>query len=140
MKKQTVITNEKEKLAFVEKMAMATISDPVLIETSLYKPKRSLAINRLMWLWNGEIQQFLKDHKGQIYSTDDIHEFMVNLLLPREIVEINGKTRVIRAHTSKMNNKEMCMYLETLDMYCASELGLQLTHPIDLFNEAMNRA
>jgi len=137
MKKTTIIQTESDKQKFIKSLENAIIDKPVLVETSLYKKKRSLAINRLMWMWNGEIQEFLKEHKGQIYSTDDIHEFMINLLLPREVVEINGKTRVIRAHTSKMNNKEMCLYLETLDHYCGSELGLSLTHPSDLYNEAM---
>jgi len=118
-------------------MESATIDKPVMIEVSLYKPKRSLAINRLNWLWMGEIQQFLKEHLGQIHSTDDLHEYFVNLLLPRTAIEINGKARDIRAHTSKMTNREMSQYLETLDHYCGSELGLSLTHPSDIYQSAM---
>jgi hypothetical protein len=103
------------------------------------KGKRSEAINRLMWMWYGEIQVFLRESGQGIYSTDDIHEFMINLLLPRKMVAIRGQYRDIRAHTSKMNNKEMANYLDLLDHYAGSELGLSLTHPIDLFNEAMKR-
>ena len=138
-KKITIIKTEADKLDFAAKIVNANIENPIQVETSLYKPKRSLAINRLMWMWYGEIQVFLRDHMGQIYSTDDLHEYFVNLLLPRKIVEIKGKAKDIRAHTSKMTNKEMSQYLETLDHYCGSDLGLSLTHPIDLFNEAMGR-
>lgn len=136
MKKVTILNNEAEKLAFVEKMATATIDKPVQIETSLYKPKRSNSINALMWIWYGEIQKHLKDHFGQIYSTDDIHEYMILKLLPKKAVEIDGDMKIIRAHTSKMNNKEMVVYLETLEHYCGSDLGLRLTHP-DEYREAM---
>lgn len=129
MKNKTIINNDVEKLAFVEKMAQATIEKPILIETSLYKPKRSADINSLMWIWNGEIQKHIRDTQGQVYSTEDIHEFMINLLLPRSIVEINGKERAIRAHTSKFTNKEMVDYLNLLEMYCAEHLSLVLTHP-----------
>ena len=139
MKRQTVINNETDKLEFIRRMENAIITKPVLVETSEYKPKRSLAINRLNWLWMGEIQRFLKERLGQIHSTDDLHEYFVNLLLPRTAIEINGKARDIRAQTHKMTNKEMSQYLETLDHYCGSELGLQLTHPIDVYNEAIGR-
>jgi len=139
VKNRTIINNETEKLAFVEKMAIATIDKPILIETSLYKPKRSTAINSLMWVWNGEIQKHIRETQGQIYSTDDIHEFMVNLLLPRQTIEINGKERTIRAHTSKFTNKEMVGYLELLEFYCSEHLNLILTHPED-YSEAMKCA
>ncbi len=99
--------------------------------------KRSAAINRLMWMWYGEIQEFIRAHHGQVSSTDDIHEFMVNLLLPKKVVEINGISKAIRRPTSKMNNKEMSEYLELVDHYCGSDMGLALTHPIDLYTEAM---
>ena len=136
MKKLTIINNESEKNLFVEKMLAATIKEPIQVETSLYKPKRSTAINSLMWIWNGEIQKHIRETQGQIYSTDDIHEFMVNLLLPRTTIEINGKERTIRSHTSKFTNKEMVDYLELLEMYCGEHLHLILTHPED-YNEAM---
>jgi len=129
LKNRTIINNEAEKLAFVEKMASATIDKPILIETSVYKPKRSNEINALMWIWYGEIQKHIRESQGQIYSTDDIHEFFLNLLLPRTTIEINGKERTIRAHTSKFTNKEMVDYLNLLEMYCAEHLSLILTHP-----------
>jgi len=95
-------------------MLGATITKPILIETSSYKPKRSSAINSLMWIWNAEIQNHIRETQGQIYSTDDIHEYFVNLLLPRAVIEINGRERAIRAHTSKFNNQQMVEYLELL--------------------------
>lgn len=123
-------------MAFIEKIAAATIDKPILIETSLYSPKRSSEINALQWIWNGEIQKHIRDTQGQIYSTEDIHEFMLNLLLPRKVVEINGKERAIRAHTSKFTNKEMVNYLNLLEMYCAEHLSLTLTHPEE-YKQAM---
>ena len=137
MKKVTILNTDEEKKAFAKKILESELKEPIKVTTEIYKPKRSLAINRLMWMWYGEIQLFLRDHFGQIHSTDDIHEYMVARLLPKKAVEINGNILNIRAHTSKMNNKEMCLYLETLDHYCGSELGLSLTHPADIYSEAM---
>lgn len=139
MKQTTIIFNEADKEAFIAKIKAAVITKPVQVETSLYKPKRSLAINKLMWLWNGEIQKHLKESQGQIYSTEDIHEYFVDLLLPRKMVNINGREKAIRAHTSKMTNKEMCDYLEILEMYCSEHLGLILPHPEEMYNEAMDK-
>jgi len=139
VKQTTIIFNEADKEAFIAKIKAAVITKPVQVETSLYKPKRSLAINKLMWLWNGEIQKHLKESQGQIYSTEDIHEYFVDLLLPRKMVNINGREKAIRAHTSKMTNKEMCDYLEILEMYCSEHLGLILPHPEEMYNEAMDK-
>ena len=136
MKKTTIIKTEEDKQAFIKALENAIIKDPVLVETSLYKPKRSLAINSLLWIWNGEIQKHIRDTQGQIYSSDDIHEYFVNLLLPRKAIEINGRERAIRAHTSKFTNKEMVDYLGLLEMYAAEHLNLILTHPED-YSEAM---
>ena len=137
MKKQTIIHNEADKMSFISILQKAKIEKAILVETSVYKPKRSLAINRLLWLWNGEIQKHIRETQGHVYSVDDIHEYFVTLLLPNDVIEINGKEKTIRAHTSKMNNKEMCLYLELLDMYCAEHLNLILPHPEDLYLEAM---
>jgi len=138
VKKTTIIQTEADKQDFIKSLENATIDKPILVETSIYKKKRSDAINRLMWMWNGCIQKHIRESEGQIYSTDDIHEFFVNLLLPRKAVEINGKERTIRAHTSKMSNKEMCDYLELLEMYCAERLSLLLPHPED-YSETMKK-
>ncbi len=139
MKQVTVITNEAEKLAFIEKIKNAIITAPIQVETSKYKPKRSLAINKLLWVWNGEIQKHIRETQGQIYSTEDIHGYFVSLLMPSKDIEINGKERVIRAQTSQMDNKTMCGYLELLEMYCSEHLNLLLPHPEDAYNEAMGR-
>lgn len=129
MKNEAIIQNEQDKQRFIDKMQAATITKPILIETSNYKPKRSKAINSLMWLWNSEIQVHIRETRGQIYSTLDIHEFFISLLLPNSVIEINGKQKTIRAHTRKFNNKQMVGYLELLEMYCAEHLNLILTHP-----------
>ena len=136
MKRTTIIKTEEDKRTFIKALENAKIDKPVLVETSLYKPKRSLAINSLLWIWNGEIQKHIRDTQGQIYSSDDIHEYFVNLLLPRKAIEINGRERAIRAHTSKFTNKEMVDYLGLLEMYTAEHLNLILTHPED-YSKAM---
>jgi len=139
MKNSSIISNEAEKLAFIEKMQKAEIKKPILIETSEYKPTRSMAINKLLWLWNGRIKEHIQETQGQIYSVDDIHSYFVGFLLPKKVIEINGKERIVREETRKFNNKDMCKYLEMLDFYCAEHLNLILPHPEDLYLEAIGR-
>jgi len=139
MKKRTIISNQQDLTNFIEVLQKAEIKKPVLVETSEYKQTRSSAINKLLWLWNGRIKRHVQETQGQIYSVEDIHSYFVGFLLPKKVIEINGKERIVREETRSFNNKEMCRYLELLDMYCAEHLNLILPHPEDIYNEAIGR-
>ena len=94
------------------------------------------AQNRLLWMWNGEIQKHLRESFGQLASSEEWHEILVAKLWPAEVrpVELpdGTKYRVGRAKTRTFNIQQMTTYLEMLDAYCAEHLGLLLPHPDEL--------
>lgn len=104
--------------------------------------KRRDAQNRLLWKWNSEIQAFMSEHHGQIASAEEWHEVFCLKLMP-----VEGKTVRLpdgeqyeagRWHSSRAGVKEMTEYLNRLDAYCSC-MGLMLSHPDDLYREAMSR-
>lgn len=112
------------------------LSKPRKVAISEIRSKRSDAQNRLLWLWNGEIQTHLRETFGQIATSEEWHEVMVAKIWPSQIhaVDLPDGTRykVGRAKTRQFNQAQMTTYLELLDAYCADSLGLILTHPQDL--------
>lgn len=99
------------------------------------KESRSLAQNRMLWMWNNQIQAHLADHFGQYASAEEWHDILVAKLCPAEYhaVELPDgfKCRVGRSRTSKFTVDEMGQYLDKLDAYCAEFLQLLLPHPED---------
>ncbi|MFD1260650.1 recombination protein NinB [Entomomonas asaccharolytica] len=137
-KKELTIKNEFDKNSFINFFTALDLTIPKKIIIEDQKNSRTAAQNRLLWLWNNEIQQFMFDHSGITASAFDWHETMVERLCPtvnKEITLPNGETVSIqeRTRTSKFNTKKMTEYLEMLDAYCAS-FGLLLPHPQDLMN------
>lgn len=107
------------------------------IEIKPAKSKRSLAQNRLLWSFNSQIQQHMREHYGEIASAEDWHEILVSRLLPTRVVVFCGEPEICRTSTRKLSVAEMSAYLELLEMYCAEHLGLQLTRPEDIYYEIL---
>ena len=114
------------------------ITKPQLVTIEEVKSTRSLAINRLYWMFLAEIRDHIQETIGQIYDTDAIHEQMKQMFLLPIVYEF--KNTIIKKYSSKkLSNKEFCKYLEKIDFYSADRLNLSLRHPQDLYNEAMGR-
>lgn len=107
------------------------------------KEKRRDAQNRLLWMWNGQIQAHMRDSFGQVASAEDWHDILCRRLMPAEVsaVSLPGSDacEVGRWRSSKAGVREMAEYLNLLDAYCAENLGLLLPHPQDMYHEAMAR-
>lgn len=105
-----------------------------------YKKNRSVSQNRLYWLWVNEIKDHIERTQGKVFSTDDIHEWFKDELLPQHVIEINGKAKKAIKSTSALTTKEFTEYLEKIDWYCSDNLGLNLPHPLDLYYESVGYA
>ena len=114
------------------------------VEFREHKSKRSLAQNRLLWLWNNTIQQHMADHFGQYASAEEWHDILVSRLLPSEVRRVQLPSgegyKVGRTRTSQLGVKAMSEYLDLLNAYCAEYMRLQLPQPMDLMMQAMGRA
>lgn len=131
-----IIRNEADRRRLVAFLQGLDLSKPRKVAITEVRSRRSDAQNRLLWQWNGLIQQHLRDSFGQVASTEEWHEILVAKLWPAEVrpVELPDGTRyrVGRAKTRSFTIAQMTEYLELLDAYCAEHLGLQLPHPEDL--------
>lgn len=130
------LNTEKDRQRLLGFIAGLDLSKPRKVAISEVRSRRSEAQNKLLWLWNGEIQRHLRETHGQVATTEEWHEILVSKLWPAEVhpVQLPDGTcyRVGRAKTRKFNVQQMTTYLELLDAYCAESLGLLLSHPEDL--------
>lgn len=143
-KKELIIKNDFDRNSLANIINSLDLSTPKKIVIEDSKNTRSLAQNSLLWLWNGEIQRFMSEHSGVNASAYDWHDTMVERLCPPKVEQKklpNGEvlTVVKRQRTSKFNIQQMTDYLEKLDAYCASSLGLLLPHPNDLMDAIYGR-
>lgn len=131
-----VIRSESDRDRFVAFVRGMDLAKPHKASIQSIRSSRSDAQNRLLWMWNGLIQEHMRDTHGQIAKSDEWHEILVAKLWPAEVhrVELpSGESyRVGRAKTRKFTIVQMTTYLELLDAYCAEYLGLLLPHPEDL--------
>ena len=106
-----------------------------------FRKNRSLAQNRLYWMWLREIRDFLEAATGQHYSDEELHDFYRKRFLPTRVIEINGETDIARKSTRRLTVKQFSEYLERLEYYCLHELQepLYLTRPPSIYDEAMGR-
>lgn len=131
-----IIRTEHDRRRLIAFLQGLDLSRPRKVSIAEIRSKRSDAQNRLLWQWNGLIQQHLRDSFGQIASAEEWHEILVAKLWPAQVrpVELPDGTRyrVGRAKTRSFSIPQMTAYLELLDAYCAEHLGLRLPHPEDL--------
>lgn len=93
------------------------------------KSKRSLEANALHWKRLDVLRLHLADSTGQFYSAEEIHDYFKRKFLPVRVVEIGGESQVVERTTTKMSTKEFSEFMDLIDRYCATELGLYLPQP-----------
>ena len=91
--------------------------------------KRTLDQNALMWLWFTCIERETGTDKN------DIHDYYCMLFL-RRTAPINGEERVIISGTSKLNTAQFTDFLNKIQADAASEFGIKLPTPDDLYFES----
>ena len=112
---------------------------PWRVEVSAWKPRRSLAMNRLYHFWVDTLRSFLLDHYGQEWTHEDLHEALkVRLLKPR-VVELDGHPVVITASTASLTVSEFADLLTDFERYAERTWELVLPQPADLYGEALGR-
>lgn len=101
----------------------------------LIRPKRtsrSNSQNRLFHMWMREVSQGYAESTGEWYAPEVWKEYFKKLHLGQETIRGIDITRA----TSKMTVSEMQDFLTWIDHYSGSELGIVLSHPLDLYTES----
>ena len=101
------------------------------VEVSKCTNNRSLAQNRLYWLYMSQISKGYDLSHGKQHSPETWSEYFKHQFLDSKIIEVRGEVIKQTKTTTKLNTKEFTDYLERIDIYCADELGVMLHHPIE---------
>jgi hypothetical protein len=140
-KKVVTATNAKYLMPQIGQAVRALLKQGknVAIEFKEHKGKRSLAQNRLLWVWNQVIADHFREHFGQENSSEDVHEVFVRKKNGVDVIQVGNEEPIIaRKRTRKLSTKEFCEYLNWLEQYCAEYLELMLPQPDDLYHLAMH--
>jgi len=91
------------------------------------KKKRTLNQNSLYWLWINCIS----DETGN--DPKELHEYFSDKYLPKETIEIFGIAKSRPISTTKLNTVQFTNYMENIEVFASSELGIVLPQPEDLY-------
>lgn len=118
-----------------------SLDKPVEITIKEYVKNRSHAQNRLMHDWFNKMSEHYFLTTGESYAPLAWKELLKEKFLGFDMIELpDGTIKAITKHTSDCNTKELTEFLEKIDYYAVTELGLILPKPDDLWWEAMGIA
>ena len=105
-----------------------------------HKKNRTLAQNCLMWDWLTQIAVFLdREHGVKTIPRYLKEEFQERFLGYRSYVKTDGTIGRKLVGTSEITVKPFTEFLNNIEVYARSELGVNLTHPEDYYYEAMGK-
>ncbi len=98
-----------------------------------HKAKRTLPQNSLLWEWYTIIGNYLG------YDKSEVHDLLREMFLPWEEIEWHGVKLKRLTETSKLESGPMAEYMNAVDRFAASELGIILPHPDDRMHPEYQR-
>jgi hypothetical protein len=110
---------------------------PMQMVISEYRKDRTLAQNRLYWKWMGEISLGHMQATGEQHAPDVWAEYFKRQFLPVKFYTVRNIMIEKQPSTRELTTKEFSDYLERIDHFAADDLGIVLTHPQDIYAEAM---
>lgn len=103
------------------------------------KANRSLAQNSLLHRWMSEVSQQIMATHGKFYSPEHWKWYFKDMFLGNESIAFKNKTITQLKSTSKLKVGPFAEFLTTIDRYCITEMGICLSQPEDIYQEAMGR-
>ena len=99
------------------------------ITVTLHRQKRSDPQNNLYWKWVGIVARSTDN------DAETVHKVFARMFLGIEVQECLGEKVAKIKSTTKLNTEEFTEYLERIEAFCLTELGIVLPHPEDRFND-----
>lgn len=96
------------------------------------KTKRSIEQNALMWMWFTCIENETGTPK------QDVHDYCCRIFNFR-IIEFKGEQQKVAGGTSKLTTAAMADFLNKVQAWASSELGITLPDPDDLIFEEFQK-
>lgn len=100
---------------------------PYDINVAVHHVKRSTSQNALYWLW----LDIVADETGN--SRDELHDVFRAKFLPVAEHEVLGVVVRELPTTTKLSTDQFTTYLNQIEVFCNTELGIVLPHPEDRF-------
>lgn len=126
-----IMRNESDKARAMRHINALNMDKPWQMECKLYKKNRSIAQNKLYRMW----VEIIANELG--YTHDEMHAILSSKFGEKETVEFNSKIVEVIKSTTKLTTKAFTVRLEKIDRWAASEMGIVLPSPSDLYFEAM---
>jgi hypothetical protein len=127
-----IIKTQDDKNKALNRISLLVLEKPWEIEIKPYKKNRSLAQNKLMWEWFTVIGNDIG------YTEKEMYYLMTDKFLPEiEYTGLDGEIKKRRQGTSSLKVKEFTVFLEHVDRWAVSEMGIILPCPEDVYFEAM---
>lgn len=145
-----IIRNDRDRAAFIAKARAVDLSKhPWEFTASPWKPNRSLAQNRLSFMWYKQISDQCGEGEDEVRRTfkfvfgcpilverdREFAEFYADLKAKFDYEQCVHSMEFVDV-TKLFKVKEFARYLTRIEQF-AAERGYQLTHPADLYLEAM---
>ena len=89
------------------------------IEITELRAKRSTSQNRLLWA----VYTAIANATG--HTPEEVHEAMKAMFLPPRVVQIAGKEVTIPPTTTESDTREFSDYVERVQAFAQSQLGVQ---------------
>ncbi len=124
-----IIRDEGMRARLIQHIAALNLDKPWAITVGLYKKRRTLSQNALMWKWVETVVMHIHEATGQ--DKEDVHEWLKTQFLPAKVIEIDGRV-VFRYSTKGLTTGEMSNYMDKIYAWATSEMGLLLPVPEDL--------
>ncbi len=100
------------------------------IDITLKREKRSLNQNALYWLW----LTCIADETGN--DKDILHDEFGKMFLPKRSGNFFGEVIEKAVSTTTLNKAQFTEYLDKIQVFVSSELGIKLPNPEDLALES----
>lgn len=101
------------------------------IEIVQHRRNRSRAQNALYWMWLSLIG-------GELgYTKDEMHYVMAMKFLGGDTLTVAGEEIVAPRSTTILKTDAFANYLNQIEFFATSELGIRLPRPDDLYWEAL---
>ena len=114
------------------------LDKPIEVTVKEYEQNRSAAQNRLMHQWFNKISEHYFLTHGEAYAPLAWKEMLKEKFLGFDMIEMpDGSIKAITKHTSDCTVKELTVFMEKMEHYAVTELGLMLPRPDDLYWQAM---
>lgn len=121
------ITHPSDKRKVTDYIDKLPDGKPYTVDIKLKRNRRTVDQNRLYWLWLTCIMSETGEHK------DRLHEFFKQHILGMDEHYAFDKYQVmVPRSTTTLDTKQMTDYLERVQRFAATELGIVLPNPGDL--------